>query len=180
MSFTTRISAKRAMVFLGVPIMLTLAAGVASAAWTANGVGTAAAKAGTSSNLIAVVPANIGTTGSQSLVPSTNGATTPTVPVVVNVHNPNSFPVTVSTVVIAANVAPASNSGGISTCSATGVTLFAGTYNVTAGTAVVGAGADGQVLTSTNAIGMTPSSDNGCQSATFVFPAGGVTVNATS
>ena len=160
-------------------LVVTMGSGIAMAAWSANGTGTAAAQAGTSSG---VTGATASTTGGNLLYPT--GAAS--VPVVVSVHNPNKFQIKVSSIVVGSNTAPSSVSGQNNTTSChaapgdtTGVTLVAGTYAVT-GAGTIPAESDGVVVTSTNAVKMDTTSDNGCQNGVFNFGANGVTVNAAS
>ena len=161
---------KRAVV-VGVTLAVTAGTGIAVAAWTASGTGTAAAKAGTSS---AVTGVTTTTTTSGTLVPGGS------VPLVVNIHNPNTFPVTVTAVTVSAGaptgtVVGAANSSGTCTNANSAITTTA--VNATGLSIVVGAGGDNTYTTPTNVVSMATTSDNNCQSGTFTWSA---TVTATS
>ncbi|HSK58701.1 MAG TPA: hypothetical protein VK935_06570, partial [Actinomycetospora sp.] len=79
----------------------------------------------------------------------------------ITVNNPNTYPVTLTSVT--PNGAPTA-SGGTGTCSTTGVTLTGGS----SGTTIP---ADGSVtLTLKDAASMSSASDTGCQNATFTIP----------
>ena len=159
---------------------MTAGTGVAFAAWTTSGTGTAAAQSGSASAVTGGV-ASVSTTGGSLLYPT--GAAS--VPAVINIHNPNKFQIKVSSIVVGADTAPSSVTGDNATsCHAapgdtTGVTLVAGTYSVT-GTGTIAAQSDGVVVTSSNAVKMDTTSDNGCQNGVFNFGTSGVTVNAAS
>jgi hypothetical protein len=137
-----------------------LALGAASlvyAAWTTNGSGSAYAKAGEAKSLSTVdVSASVSTLPN-ALYPGANGD------VSIRIHNPNPFPVKVTQV---ASNGAVTASGGIGTCSTTGVLL-----NSPVSTNIeVSAGADSVATTLTNAAHMSSASENGCQQATFTIP----------
>jgi len=161
----------RRAVVVGVALAVTASTGVALAAWTASGSGTAAAKAGTSS---AVTGVTTTTTTSGTLVPGGS------VPLVVNIHNPNAFPVTVTAITLAAGaptgtVVGAANSAGTCTNANSAITTTA--VNATSLSIVVAAGGDNTYTTPTNVVSMASTSDNNCQGGTFSWSAA---VTATS
>lgn len=156
---------KRA-VALGVAVAATATTGISYAAWSANGTGTAAAKAGTSTGVTGVTAT---TTTSGTLFPAGS------VPLVVNVHNPNSFPVTVTGVSVSAGAPTGSGLPGTCTNANSGVTIAA--VNATGLSVVVPAGGDNTYTTPTSVVSMASTSDNGCQGATFSWSA---TVTASS
>lgn len=135
--------------------LLLAGTGTAVAYWAASGSGTGAAAAGTAAPL---------TTITSSATPSTllypNG---PAAAVTLTVANPNSYAVTITAV--AANGAVAA-SGGLGTCTTTGVTLGTPTSGLPVtvpanGSATVELG---------GAATMTGDAENGCQGATFTLP----------
>jgi hypothetical protein len=143
-----------------------MAGGVAYAFWSANGTGSAAAKATTVTGVSGAVATVSTQSASQLLYP---GA--PAVTAVVNVHNTNaSVPVKVTAISVSAAAAPTSVVGGTNNaaCAASpGVSLAAGSLSSL--TTVIAGGGDatfnlGQVT-------MSSSSADGCQGATFIFDA---------
>ncbi|HSK60435.1 MAG TPA: hypothetical protein VK935_15430 [Actinomycetospora sp.] len=146
---------------IGVVVAVLLGAGLASAAWLSSGGGTATARGGQ-----ALPPTTTTVVGSAItsglLYPDSSGD------VKITVNNPNTYPVTLTSVT--ANGAPTA-SGGTGTCSTTGVTLTGGS----SGTTIPANGS--ATLTLTNAVSMSSASDTGCQNATFTIP---VTVVITS
>ncbi|MEQ0560158.1 hypothetical protein ABJI51_13805 [Amycolatopsis sp. NEAU-NG30] len=141
----------------------TLGGGIAVAAWTSTGSGTAGAKAGT-----AAAPAT-GTVDASAL---TTGLLYPggTGDAKLLVHNPNPYPVAVTRV--AAGTGAPTGSGGAGTCTATGVSWILQTPP--ANTVPAGGTA---TLTLPGAVAMSTSSDDGCQGAVFTVP---VTVTVSS
>ncbi|MEU4253819.1 hypothetical protein AB0F15_41150 [Amycolatopsis sp. NPDC026612] len=140
----------------------TLGGGIAVAAWTSSGAGTAGAKAGT-----ATAP----TTGTVAASAFTSGLLYPGGPsgeARILVNNPNPYPVKVTSVV--ANGTPA-GSGGTGTCTTTGVGWIAQSPN----TSVPASGSATLILP--GAVSMTTASDDGCQGALFSIP---VTVTVVS
>ena len=132
-------------------------AGLVYAAWTTNGTGSAYATAGEAEDLSTVdVSASVGTLPN-ALYPGIDGD------VLIQVHNPNPFPVKVTQV--AANGAVTA-SGGKGTCTTTGVTL----NGPVATTIEVGAESDSAETTLTDAAHMSSASEDGCQGATFTIP----------
>ena len=140
----------------------TLGGGIAVAAWTSSGAGTAGAKAGT-----AAAP----TTGTVAASAFTSGLLYPGGPpgdAKILVNNPNPYPVKVTGVV--QNGTP-TGSAGTGTCTTTGVSWTAQVPNTT-----VPAGGSA-TLTLTGAVSMSTASDDGCQGALFSIP---VTVTVAS
>jgi hypothetical protein len=144
------IAAVFALVVLG-------AASLVYAAWTTNGSGSAYAKAGEAKNLTTIdVSASVGTLPN-ALYPGTDGD------ILIKIHNPNPYAVKVTQV--AANGAVTA-SGGIGTCTTTGVTL-----NGPIATSIeVAANSDSAATTLTAGAHMSSASENGCQGATFAIP----------
>jgi hypothetical protein len=129
--------------------------GLVYAAWTTSGSGSGYAKAGTAQALT-TVDASAATTA--DLFPNTDGT------VKVNIHNPNPYQVTVTDVTAGAGAVTAT--GGIGTCTTTGVSL-----NDQHGLSiVVPANGNSGVVTLNNAAHMSNASENGCQGATFTIP----------
>lgn len=156
---------------LGLVILGTLGGGIAYASWSANGTGTGSAKAGTS----------LGVTGSVATT-STSGLLYPggSAPVVVNIHNPNSFSVKVTAVNLGADAAPDSVAGGGGGCTTTTALVSLTATSTSIGLPVTIAGnSDGIVTMSGTPVSMNIASDNGCQGATFNFTTG-VSVTASA
>jgi P pilus assembly chaperone PapD len=145
-----RTTVKRAVV-IGTALAVTTGAGVAYAAWVANGTGSAAVTATTAQSLSATT-----VSPSVALYP---GATADAV---IQITNPNSFPVHVAT--ITANGA-ITGSGGTGTCTTTGVTL-----TLPASVSVDVSANSTKSITLTGAFAMSNASDTGCQGATFTAP----------
>lgn len=164
----------RRAVVLGSVTMLVAGTGVAVAAWTANGTGVAAATAGTASGVNGSVT-SVSTSGGTLLTPGNS------VPAVVNVHNPNAFAVKVSAISISAAAQPngvsGANNGTTCTAAASGVSLNA--VSASSLSVTINAGEDAAIPV-TGGISMAATSDNGCQNATFTFPAANATVTAAS
>jgi hypothetical protein len=144
----------------------TLAGGIAYAFWTTSGSGSAAAQAGTASGVTAQTGA-ISVVGGSLLYPGSG------VSAVINVHNPNSFPVTITGVTLTASTSP-TITGAAGTCTTHAVALVAGTYAVATNT--IAANSDGAVATTTNAITMGVNSDDGCRNAIFTFTIAGTSI----
>lgn len=159
---------RTAVVVVATGSAVVLAGGVAFAYWTTNGSGTAAAQAG---NALGVTPQSgaISVVGGSVLYPGSG------VPAVINVHNPNPFPVTITGVTLTTSSTP-SVTGGAGTCTNSAVTLAGGTYSVAANT--IAAGQDGAVATTTNAITMGTNSDDGCRNAVFSFSITGTSITS--
>lgn len=155
---------KRTAVVAAATAAATLAAGgLAFAYWTTNGAGNAAAAAGAALPVTANT-GTISTAGGTLLYPNTAVAG------VINIHNPNPFPVTITGVTLTASSSPTVTGAAVpATCTpgASLVTLTPGTYSVASNT--IGANADGVAVTTTPAIAMGLNSDDGCRNATFTF-----------
>ncbi|MFI5564272.1 hypothetical protein ACIA2T_33695 [Amycolatopsis japonica] len=146
-------------------ITVTMGGGIAVAAWTSSGSGEATAKAGT-----ATAP----TTGSVPGSAVTEGLLYPDGPAgtaKILVHNPNPYPVKVTTV--NADVTAPTASGGTGTCVTTGVSW--NNRTLSGGNAVPANGS--ATLTLPGAVVMSSASENGCQGAVFTIP---VTVTVMS
>ncbi|WP_439380019.1 hypothetical protein [Amycolatopsis lexingtonensis] len=136
----------------------TLGGGIAVAAWTSSGSGTAGAKAGTASApSTGTVDASALTTG--LLYPGVSGAA------LIRISNPNPYPVKVSS--ITGNGTPTATGG----CPGAAVSWVAQQPN-----APLDAGAT-STLTLTGAVSMLPTADDSCQGAVFTIP---VTVTVVS
>lgn len=157
------------LVTVSAVLAVLMGAGVAYAAWTATGTGTAGAKATTFQPLTV----SAGTTTAQ-LYPGGSGDA------VVSITNPNPFAVKITQVSqdstpgkfvssdLSANCTDASGSThptGVTLTTATGTPLASVPANSTAS------------ITLTGKVTMSAASDTGCQGATFAIP---VTVTATS
>lgn len=155
----------RHAVVIAATITVTMSGGIAVAAWTSSGDGEATAKAGT-----ATAP----TTGAVPGSALTEGLLYPDGPAgtaKILVHNPNPYPVKVTTVSAAATAPTAS--GGIGTCATTGVTW--NNRTLSSGNAVPANGS--ATLTLPGAVSMSGVSETGCQGAVFTIP---VTVTVVS
>jgi hypothetical protein len=131
--------------------------GVAWAAWSSTGTGSATAIAGT-----ALAP----TTTAVSGAAITTGLLYPGGPagdVVLTVNNPNPYPVVVTQV---AGGGAVTAGGGLGTCSTTGV----GFTNQNPSSDNVVAANGSATLTLTGAATMSTASETGCQSAVFTIP----------
>ncbi|GAB3158152.1 hypothetical protein GCM10027258_68790 [Amycolatopsis stemonae] len=151
---------RRALVVTTV-VGATLGGGIAVAAWTSTGAGTAGAKAGTAAApATGTVDASAITTG--LLYPGGQGTAK------IQITNPNPYAVTVTR--IAANGA-ATGTGGTGSCGTTGVTWTL----QQPGSAIAAGGT--ATLTLPNAVSMATTADDGCQGAVFSIP---VTVTVSS
>lgn len=148
---------------LAVTIGLLLMAGVAEAAWSTSGSGTATAKATTASALTAVTGSSATAT---LLYPGMTAGD-----LVMNVTNPNPFPVTIQSVTVGSTT-PSSVSGGSGCTVANSGVTFA---NKTGLSLSVAANATAATVIVPGATTMSTSSDNGCQGASF-----SVSVNFTA
>jgi hypothetical protein len=149
---------RRVAVFAAaIPVMI--GGGVAFASWSASGTGSGAAQAG---NVTPLKTVTATTTSLGLLFPGGSGD------LKVTFDNPNPFPVTITSVT--AGTGAITGSGGIASCSTTGVTFTAPTSPSVALPAASG-GTDGTTTrTFLNALSMNANSDNGCQGATFSVP----------
>jgi hypothetical protein len=144
-------------------------AGVAYAAWTASGTGTAGAKATT------FQPLTVSAGATTALLYPGGSADA-----VVSITNPNPFPVKITQ--IGQDTTPGkyvSSDQGASCTDASGSTHPTGVTLTTAtGTPLASVPANSSApVTLTGKVTMSAASDNGCQGATFAIP---VTVTATS
>ena len=126
--------------------------GVAYAAWTADGSGSAYTKATTAQALSTV---DVSAAAASQLYPGGSAD------VIVKLHNPNAYPVLVTSINGSGAI---TGSGGVGTCSVTGVTFTDQT-----GSWAVAANSDAQ-FTLAGAAHMSNASDNGCQGALFTIP----------
>lgn len=148
---------RRALVVTTV-VGATLGGGIAVAAWTSAGSGSATAKAGTATApTTGTVPASAFSTG--LLYP---GGPAGTAKILVN--NPNPYAVVVTHV--AAGTGTPTGSGGNGTCTQTGVSWVDQTP--TSGNSVPANGS--ATLTLPGAVTMGSTSDDGCQGALFSIP----------
>ena len=141
---------RRTIGTLAVFLVLSVA-GVAFAAWTADGSGSGQAKATTMSGVTATVGTVTG-----DLFPGGTGD------VKLTFANGNSFPVKVTAVVADGAVTA---SGGAGTCSTTGVS-----FGAQSGLTLAVAASGTLAHTFTGAASMDNTSDSGCQGATFTIP----------
>lgn len=155
----------RRSVAIGALNALVLGGGIAYANWSANGSGTAAAKAGTALGVTA--PAlTVSTVTSGLLVPSGSTA------LVVSVTNPNSFQVVVSAISVPAATTPTTVIGAGCTTANAKVSIPSTVSSFTLGTGAIAAGATATFTsTASTVISMAIDSDNACQGASFSFPA---------
>ena len=144
--------AKRRITVLASLISVLLVAGVAFAAWTANGSGSGSAQAGTSAALTTDAYA----TTADALIPGGSGDVT------LKILNSNAFPVAVSA--INANGAVTSNDAS---CTVSGVS-FANQSAPTEGWTVPANGHLNVKLA--DAASMSNASQNACQGDTFTIP----------
>lgn len=145
--------ARRALGVISTGVGLALAAGVAWAAWTATGSGSAASGATTA---LALTTVDATALASAQLYPGGSGD------VVVKVHNPNPFAVTVSQVV--GNGAITSDKGAACNA-ATGLT-FTGRTDL----AVSIPASTTTTITLAGAAAMDGTSNDACQGAVFTIP----------
>lgn len=131
---------------------MTLPTGIAHAYLTTKGTGAGSATSGTISALTGLTATPSGT-----LIPGGTGA------LVVRVTNPNSLPVTVTTVSGNGSITA---TGALGTCTSPAVTLTTPTAGLPA-TIAPGATA---TITLTGAITMGTAAQSGCQGATFDVP----------
>jgi hypothetical protein len=145
---------KRRLIGGGVTVVVLIAAGLAYAAWTASGTGSGYAKAGAAT---ALTTNDVSATTVGDLYPGTSGN------VKVSINNPNPYPVQVTSITNGTGSITAT--GGIGTCTTTGVT-FANQTGLTINIPANGTTA----ATLSNAASMSNASENGCQGATFTIP----------
>jgi hypothetical protein len=149
----TKSSRKRRVIGAAITLLVLGAVGLVYAAWTTTGSGSGYAQAGTAQALTTV---DVSASTTATLYPGVNGD------VLLRINNPNSYPVTVTTVTANGAI---TGIGGIAACTTTGVTFTTQsgqTLNVPASSAAT--------FTLTGAAHMSNASDNGCQGATFTIP----------
>ena len=139
-------------------VVATFGFAAAFAAWTVGGGGTGNATAVSAQNLTTTAA-----TTTAALYPGLTGAN-----LYLTVNNPNSFPVTITSV--NANGAAVPDSGHAAGCTTTGVS-----FTTTATSKIVPA--NGSLSFTVAGVSMTNASLTGCQGATFTIP---VTFTATS
>jgi hypothetical protein len=127
---------------------------VAFAAWTASGTGSSTAKA---TSAVALTTSDASASTTATLYPGATGSLR------ITINNPNPYPVRITT--IAAGSGSVSATGGIGTCSTTGVSLVP-----QSGLALDVAANGSSTFTVSGAVTMDNTSDNGCQGATFTVP----------
>lgn len=155
---------KHRLTTLAITLLVLGVAGLVYAAWLTGGSGSGYAKAGNAQNLSTIdVSADV-TTLPNALYPEADGD------VLIQIHNPNSFPVQVTDIAGSGAITAA---GGIGTCTTTGVTFT----DQTGLSIPVSANGNSAETTLTNAAHMDNTSDTGCQNATFTIP---VTLTGTS
>lgn len=157
----------RRAVAIGALNAVVLGGGLAYANWSTSGSGTGAGSAGSA------LPVN----GSVTTVASSATLLYPglSAPLIVNVRNPNPFPVKISAVTLTNGQAPSSVSGSpknATTCTASAsVVTLVGAASATGLTTAIAAGGDATVTLS-SAVTMGLASDDGCQNAVFNFSTG--------
>ena len=127
--------------------------GIAFAAWTSTGTGSATAKADTAEALTTV---DASATSEASLYPGATGDAT------LRIVNPNPYPVQVTSVTGTGTV---TSDKGAACDASTGVT-----FTDQADVALVVPANDAATFTLAGAVAMTNSSDNACQGAVFTIP----------
>jgi hypothetical protein len=154
-----RFLTRRRLIAAGVAMTAPVAAGLVYAAWLTGGSGSGYAGAGTAQTLT-TVDASASTTG--DLYPGGTGD------VKVQIHNPNSYPVTVTSISSTGAVTKYAGTGGVACTDANhGVSWNGGAWT---GSISVPANGDSAVTTLPNKAAMSNSSDNACQGAKFVIP----------
>jgi hypothetical protein len=144
---------KHRMIGVAMSILVVGVVGLVYAAWITSGSGSGYAKA---TSAQALTTADVSATTTASLYPGADGN------VLVRINNPNSFPVRVTSVTGSGAITA---SGGLGTCTTTGVT-FTDQTGQTIDIPASGA----TTATLTGAAHMSNASENGCQGATFTIP----------
>jgi hypothetical protein len=159
---------KRRLIFGAVTVMVLGIVSLGYAAWTSSGGGTGFAKAASAQNL---TTASLTGTTSATLYPGASGD------LVVNVSNPNSYPIKITSVTGSGAI---TSDSGHSTCGQDASHPTGVTYADQSGLNIaVPAGSD-QQITLSGSVHMTNASDNSCQGATFSVPVSmAVTSNAS-
>lgn len=138
-----------------------VAGGLAYGYWSTNGSGSAQASAGNALGVKGVAaPA---TSGAGTLYPNGN------VPALISINNPNSFPVKVSRIQVAANSLPTSVSGNAACTIANSLVTMTADSGVLAGASQISVPANQTITTTVGTINMGLASDNACQGASFQF-----------
>ncbi len=151
-------SRKRRLAGAAVTLLVLGVVGLVYAQWVASGNGQGYATAGEAISLSTVnVSANVSTSAGL-LYPGSNGD------VLVQVHNPNPYPVKVTE--IGTGTGEVTGVGGTGSCSVTGVSLNS---PQAVSIAAPAEGDSGEEVLA-NAVHMSNSSDDGCQGATFTIP----------
>jgi hypothetical protein len=156
---------KRRLIFGAVTVMVLGIVSLGYAAWTSSGGGTGFAKAASAQNL---TTASVTGTTSATLFPGATGD------LVVNVTNPNSYPIKVTSVTGNGTIAADS---GHSTCGQDAQHPTGVTYTDQTGLSIAVAANSSSQVTLSGSVKMTNASDNSCQGATFSVP---VSMAATS
>ena len=146
----------RRVVVVTAVVTATMGGGIAIAAWTSSGTGTAGAKAGTAAAPTTSI-ADV-TALTPLLYPGATG------PARIVVNNPNPYPVKVVSVT-GTGTGTATGTGGIGTCTTTGIT-----WNTQTPTANPIPANGSATLTLPTAVTMATTVDDGCQGATFSIP----------
>lgn len=153
---------------LGITIGLLLTAGVAEAAWTTTGSGSAGAKAASSQDLVVTA----GTSPAADVYPGTSTGS-----LVVTISNPNLFPVQLSSIAAGA-VSGITSTGANCAGATTGLTYNWSSKSVNQVIAAKAGSVNGTfTFTLTGALTMSNGSDPTCAGATFTIP---VTVSGVS
>lgn len=151
-------SRKHGLATATITLLMLGVVGFVYAQWIASGSGEGYAKAGKATKLITNdVSASVSTTAGL-LYPGTDGD------VLVQIHNPNPYPVKVTK--ISTGAGGVTGAGGTGACSTTGVSL----NSPQAVSIAVPAEGDSAKEVLSNAAHMSNSSDDGCQGATFTIP----------
>jgi hypothetical protein len=144
--------------------LLGIAVGSAYAMWSSTGHGSAAVSAAGAPSTVHVIGVTAGNNPSTSLVPASSGD------LVVELNNPNTYPVTIIGIAQNGDVATSGGSGAGTACAGgssgnTGVSVptnNALSVSVASGSAVV--------VHIPSAVSMSSSSASGCQGASFQIP----------
>lgn len=146
-------TAKKRIIGAGVTLIALAAVGLVYAAWTSSGTGSGYAKAGTAQALTTV---DVSASTTATLYPGSSGD------VLIEISNPNPYPVRVTDVT---GNGPITADSGHPGCVTTGVTFT----DQTGQSIDVAAGGTTQTTLS-GAASMSNASDNGCQGAVFTIP----------
>jgi hypothetical protein len=144
---------KSRLITAGIAILALGAVGLVYAAWTTNGSGSGYAKAGSSQALTTI---DVSASTTADLYPGTDGD------VVLEVSNPNPYPVRVTDVTGNGTITA---TGGAGACTTTGVS-----YTDQHGLTIDIPASGSTQATLANAAHMSNASQTGCQGATFTIP----------